>query len=110
MPSQRSTSFQAMKSTTSTSGDPVETLLLSPDGTGEKVVIGSDIERGMVPQVVIPKNVWQGSRLAPGGTCALLGTTMSPGFMSEDYVAGGRALLIASYPKYEKDIISLTRS
>src|SRR5271169_6461622 len=36
-------------------GDPVEMLQLSPDGSGETLLIGADISGGMQPQVVVPK-------------------------------------------------------
>jgi predicted cupin superfamily sugar epimerase len=35
-------------------GDPVEMLQLWPDGSGKRVFIGTDIESGMAPQVVVP--------------------------------------------------------
>ncbi|HEX2987415.1 MAG TPA: cupin domain-containing protein, partial [Chloroflexota bacterium] len=71
-------------------GDPVEMLQLWPDGTGKVVELGTDLESGQRPQVVVPGEVWQGSRLKQGGSYALLGTTMSPGFDYEDYESGQR--------------------
>src|SRR6516164_609417 len=41
-------------------GDPVEMLQLWPDGSGRVVILGTDLAAGMLPQVVVPKNVWQG--------------------------------------------------
>ncbi|HEY7676597.1 MAG TPA: cupin domain-containing protein, partial [Candidatus Methylomirabilis sp.] len=66
-------------------GDPVEMLHLFPDGSGRAVTLGPDLLAGMRPQVVVPRGVWQGSRLAPGGRLALLGTTVAPGFDLADY-------------------------
>jgi uncharacterized protein len=60
-------------------GDPVEMLQLAPDGSHRVVVIGPDLEAGQRPQVVVPRGVWQGARLRPGGRLALLGTTVAPG-------------------------------
>lgn len=90
-------------------GDPVEMLKLYPDGTGEIVMIGADLRAGMSPQVVVPRGVWQGSRLAPGGRFALLGTTVAPGFEYEDYEHGDREALTRQYPAYRAVIESLTR-
>jgi predicted cupin superfamily sugar epimerase len=53
--------------------------------------------------------VWQGSRLRPGGSYALLGTTMSPGFDYKDYETGSRETLTKLYPKHSSLIASLTR-
>lgn len=90
-------------------GDPVEMLQLLPDGSGRIVLIGTDIEGGMEPQVVVPRGVWQGSRLLPDGRFALLGTTVSPGFEFSDYEVGNRDLLVRSYPGFRDRILSLTK-
>lgn len=90
-------------------GDPVEMLQLWPDGSGKLVLIGADIERGMAPQVVVPRGVWQGSRLAEGGKFALLGCTVSPGFEFADYENGSRHVLSQAYPEFRHFICALTR-
>ena len=90
-------------------GDPVEMLQLKPDGSGEVVVLGHDIAAGMRPQHVVPGGVWQGSRLRAGGSYALLGTTMSPGFDYNDYESGTRESLTQLYPQHSAMIASLTR-
>ncbi|MBN1956016.1 MAG: cupin domain-containing protein [Anaerolineae bacterium] len=89
-------------------GDPVEMLQLWPDGTGGSITIGPDIARGMQPQVVVPRGVWQGSRLAAGGRFALLGTTVAPGFEFADYEVGQRGKLAAAYPHFRDLIAALT--
>jgi len=89
-------------------GDAVEMLLLHPSGDGEIVVLGKDLARGQRPQVVVPGGVWQGSKLVRGGSVALLGTTMSPGFEFADYQHGDRADLIAAYPVWAERIRELT--
>lgn len=89
-------------------GDPVEMLRLHPGGKADLVVIGSDIEDGMKPQVVVPAGVWQGSRLMAGGRFALMGTTMAPGFEFRDFEAAERAVLIRSFPEYADLIRALT--
>ena len=90
-------------------GDPVEMLLLYPDGRSETVTLGPDVMGGENVQRVVPRGVWQGSRVAPGGSWALLGTTMAPGFEFVDYEAGDRDELIASYPEAGERIRVLTR-
>ena len=89
-------------------GDPVEMLQLWPDGSSKVVLIGSDIEEGMVPQVVVKQGVWQGSRLIARGQFALLGCTVSPGFEFADYESGSRRLLIQAYPDCKDMICALT--
>ena len=89
-------------------GDPVEMLQLLPDGSGKTITLGPDITNGMQLQGLVRKGVWQGSRLCAGGRFALLGTTMSPGFESDDYEPGERKKLIADYPQFEDLIRALT--
>ena len=90
-------------------GDPVEMVQLQPDGAGEILVLGQDIEAGMRLQHAVPGGCWQGSRLIAGGEFALLGTTMSPGFDYADYVTGQREGLTAQYPQFAERIKALTR-
>ena len=90
-------------------GDPAEMLVLKPDGTGETVLIGSDVVSGMRLQYVVPGGAWQGSRVVPGGKFALMGTTMSPGFDPADFELGARDQLITRYPGYTALIAGLTR-
>jgi hypothetical protein len=83
-------------------GDPIEMLQLVPGGGGRTVLIGPDVLAGMQPQLVVPRGVWQGSRLVPGGShgFALLGATVAPGFDYADYEHGVRATLIADWPAF----------
>jgi predicted cupin superfamily sugar epimerase len=90
-------------------GDPVEMLQLREDGSGERVLLGSDLAGGMAPQLVVPRRTWQGSRLVPGGKVALLGTTVAPGFEFQDYTRAERAVLLRQYPTFQTLIVSLTR-
>ena len=90
-------------------GDPVEMLQLWPDGEAKRVVIGPEIESGMAPQLIVPRGVWQGTRLVPGGAFALLGCTVSPGFEYADYESGPRALLSERYPEHRELIHALTK-
>ncbi len=81
-------------------GEPCEMLLLYPDGRGETVKLGPDILNGEQLQVLVPRGVWQGTRLAPGSAWALLGTTMAPGYTDRDYEDGDFAELSKRYPDY----------
>lgn len=90
-------------------GDPVEMLLLSPDGQSEVVVLGQDLEAGQRVQVIVPRGVWQGSRLQAGGCFALMGTTMAPAWDPTDFELGARDELIRQYPDRADLIRALTR-
>jgi predicted cupin superfamily sugar epimerase len=90
-------------------GDPVEMLQLWPDGSARTVVLGSDLAGGQFPQLIVPKHVWQGSRLLPGGNVALLGCTVSPGFDYADCQTGQHDSLVREYPQSAALIRELTR-
>src|SRR5262245_11634888 len=80
-------------------GGPVRMLQLDPDGSGREILIGADVLSGQQPQVIVPPNVWQGSRVEPGVEFALLGATMAPGFDYADYEQGRRSDLLERYPQ-----------
>jgi len=91
-------------------GQPVELLLLHPDGRDEVIILGSDLEAGHRLQVVVPHGVWQGSHLlapTPGGF-ALMGTTMAPAYDPTDFDLGEREALIAAFPQRAELIRALT--
>ena len=92
-------------------GDIVEQLQLNPDGSGRLVLIGNALAAGQRPQVAVPRGVWQGARLAPGGThgWALLGCTVNPGFEFEDYQPGEASFLVENWPTWESSIRLLCR-
>jgi predicted cupin superfamily sugar epimerase len=90
-------------------GDPVELHLFKEDGSYERLLLGPAFERGQLPQAIVPARAVQGSRLAPGGSWALLGTTMAPAFAPEDFALVGRAELGARYPEHAALIDELTR-
>lgn len=82
-------------------GDPVELLVLAPDGGGQTVTLGGDLIAGQRPQVVVPGGSWQGSVILPGEHgFALMGTTMSPGYDVSDNEAAEQVVLTAAYPAF----------
>ena len=91
-------------------GDPVEMLLLRPEGGSQLLQLGPDLLAGHHVQFAVPGGVWQGSRLTPGGSFALMGTSMAPGYDEGDYTGGDRGELSERYPDRAQLIWGLTRS
>lgn len=89
-------------------GDPIELLLLYPNGRHGLHVLGHDLLAGQQVQLVVPRGVWQGSRLRAGGRFALLGTTMAPAYDQSDFELGTRTELAAEYPACAELIAALT--
>ena len=91
-------------------GSPVNLLLLYPDGTSDILTLGQDIQNGQHVQALVPRGCWQGAYLPPGGTFALMGATMCPGFDDQDYEAGNRKTLLLQYPERQALIEKLTEA
>ena len=91
------------------SGDAVEMVQIDEFGKESNYTIGSKIENGEVPQVVVPRGVWQGLRLKKGGQWALMGTTVAPGFEFEDFELGHRNELLKQFPHLSASISRFTR-
>jgi uncharacterized protein len=93
-------------------GDPLEMLLLYPDGRGEIVIVGPDVFSGQHPQFVVPRDVWQGSLPIGAGleTYSFFGNTLAPGFEFQDFEMGYRDELQAKYPQFTDHIARRTRS
>ncbi len=92
-------------------GDSLEMLHLTANGACGWKRIGMSLDEGDEPFAVVPGDVWQGTRLAPGGThgWALLSVMVSPGFDWEDFQLGDRALLVEQFPEWKDAITALTR-
>jgi predicted cupin superfamily sugar epimerase len=88
-------------------GDRVHMLQLTPGGDGRIAILGNDGAPGVEPQILVPRRTWQGSELAPGGSYALLGTTMAPGFDFADFELGKYAELAAAYPRFAAELARL---
>lgn len=95
-------------------GDPLEQLLLAPDGTYGKRRLGNDLASGELPMSIVPGSYWQGTKLAEETSCpqdgilwddcdchrfgyALCCTMMSPPYDSMSYRQGTAELLLR-YP------------
>ena len=90
-------------------GDPLELLLLAPDGTTRTVVLGPDVLQGQPVQFTVPAGTWMGGRVRGTGQWTLFGCTMAPGFTFGGYEHGDAAELTARYPAVADEIAGLSR-
>jgi predicted cupin superfamily sugar epimerase len=91
-------------------GNPVTMLQLHPDGSNEIVTLGHDILNEQKVQVLVPKGVWQGAFIQPGGKFSLMGCSVAPGFDEADFEIGDREALLAKYPDMRDLIMRLTHA
>jgi len=86
-------------------GDALEIVALD-EATGAR----KDLHLGAgAPFALVPARAWFGARLAPGGTYALCGCTVAPGFDFVDFELGGRDVLTARFPAHASIVVELTR-
>ena len=91
-------------------GDPLESLRLKPDGSGEWVKLGLNLAHGERPQDVVSAQTWQGTRLAAGGRWALVTCVVAPEFVWSEFELGAREVLQAGWPEFAEGIRALTRA
>ena len=91
------------------SGDPVEVIEISPEGTLNITELGTDFAAGQVPQHVVPGGAWFGSRVKAGGEYGLTGCTVAPGFDFADFELAERGGLTGLFPEHADIIAELTR-
>ncbi|MET9761178.1 cupin domain-containing protein [Streptomyces sp. NPDC006372] len=90
-------------------GDPLELLLLAPDGSTRTAVLGPDVLGGQHIQFTVPAGTWMGGRVREGGSWTLFGCTMAPGFTFQGYEHGDETDLTARYPAEADKIAALSR-
>ncbi len=89
-------------------GDPLEMLLLHPDGSAESPVLGPDLLVGQVVQQLIPPGTWQGCRpLPPFHGYTLCSALVTPGFDWNDFEMGDPDSLVNQWPAHESRIRQL---
>jgi uncharacterized protein len=91
-------------------GDPIELLLLYPDGSDEIRILGQDLISGQHIQTTVRSGVWMGARLMPGGEFALYGNTMAPGYELDDFQEAPIERLLHQFPHRKDLILSMSRS
>ena len=90
-------------------GNSLEIYWFSPQGKLEVINLGLHLEKGEVPQAVVPKDSWFASRVKNGGDYALVGCTVAPGFDFQDFELANREDLQHIYPHSAEIINQLTR-
>jgi predicted cupin superfamily sugar epimerase len=76
-------------------GDPLQVVMVSPEGDVSEVLLGSDLAKGQVFQYTVPAGLWFGACLPAGSQFSLVGCTVAPGFDFQDFSFADHALLDA---------------
>ena len=87
-------------------GDPVEQVIIAPDGAMQVVRLGGDLRvSGTRPVSVVPAGCWQAARLVSGGSHALLAATTVPGYTDDCVQHAAAADLARIWPAHEAEIM-----
>ncbi|MFC0470111.1 cupin domain-containing protein [Halalkalibacter kiskunsagensis] len=85
-------------------GSSLSVHIIHENGEYEEARLGLNLDKGEVPQVLVPKNAIFGSSLSGQGTFSLVGCMVSPGFEYEDFELFTQKELLKDYPQHEEII------
>jgi predicted cupin superfamily sugar epimerase len=88
-------------------GSPARMLLLHPDGSVTRPVLGAELAAGQRPQVVVPAGVWQTTVTL--GAWSLLGTVVVPPYTDEAVEFGDADALAPRFPSVADEVRRLCR-
>lgn len=88
-------------------GAPARMLLLHPDGSVTRPVLGTEVAEGQRPQVVVPAGTWQATVTL--GRWSLLGTVVVPPYTDDCVEFADAATLAAQFPAAAEDLRALPR-
>lgn len=86
-------------------GEPLQMILLAPDGSLELPVLGPEVMAGHTVQLPVPAGTWMGARLKVSRGWSLFGCTMAPGFIWEDYEPADLDALVRDYPAAAPELV-----
>ena len=90
-------------------GGPLDVLMLFPDGAGDVKRLGTNLEAGERPQIVIPAGTWFGTILCDESPYCLFGCTVAPGFEFRDFELAAGPELGLRYPRFADLIGRMSR-
>lgn len=89
-------------------GSALTIYMISPDGELTMPKLGLDVEKGELPQILVPKGYIFGSAQEEEGY-SLVGCMVAPSFRYEEFYLYERQELLQKYPEYTDVILKLTR-
>jgi predicted cupin superfamily sugar epimerase len=85
-------------------GSPLTIHIIGENGVYNEIKLGLNLDKGEVPQALVPKNAIFGSSVIDMDTFSLVGCMVSPGFEFQDFELFTQQDLLSHYPQH-KDII-----
>ncbi len=82
-------------------GSSLTVHIINESGEYKEMELGLNLDKGEVPQVLVPKNSIFGSSVKEENTFSLVGCMVAPGFEFEDFELFFQEELINEYPQHE---------
>lgn len=89
-------------------GSPIRLHTISETGDHSQFIIGRNIIKKEVPQLIVPGGHWFAAEVIDNDSYSLVGCTVSPGFDFEDFDLPSRNDLILKFPKHLQLITKFT--
>jgi len=89
-------------------GSPISLHTISKEGNYQNLKIGNNLDKGEVPQYVVPGGDWFAAEVEEKDSYALVGCTVSPGFDFDDFELTPREELLSKFPQHQDIIKRLT--
>lgn len=86
------------------SGSPLKIHLLHMQKGWECFVLGSDVLKGELPQIVIPPHTWFAAEVIDPESYSFCGCTLWPAFTYADFELAEEHKLLDEFPKYSERI------
>lgn len=90
-------------------GGGLQIYVIHPDGKGEILLLGNDLNNGYRFQQLVKAGCWFASKPANEKSFALVGCTVAPGFDFADFEMAKQEELLKIYPQYKQWIQQLCR-
>ena len=84
--------------------------VIDETGGHAPIALGTNVEAGERPLAVVTAGCLFGASLESGGTHALVGCTVAPGFEFADFHMPSRERLLEQYPQHRGVVQALTRA
>lgn len=90
-------------------GGGLHIYVIHPDGRGEVLLLGNDLENGYRFQQLVMAGCWFASKPAHENCFSLVGCTVAPGFDFADFEMAKEEELLKQYPQHQEWIKLLCR-
>jgi predicted cupin superfamily sugar epimerase len=89
-------------------GNSLTLYVIDTEGTLHTTLLGTDVDNGEQPQVLIRHGAWFGAKVNQENSYTLLSCTVAPGFDFQDFELATQEQLMTVYPQHKEVIELLT--